>query len=70
MCQHFLDCIRNGKTPLTNGRRGLELVRILEAASASLKRNGAAIEIQEPGMTSLTDAPVERRVPEPELVCA
>src|SRR6267143_1431491 len=44
-CQHFLDCIRSGKTPLTCGRRGLELVKILEATSASLKRNGAAVEI-------------------------
>jgi predicted dehydrogenase len=50
-CQHFLDCIRNGKTPLSNGRKGLELVKILEAASASLKRNGAAIEIAEEGNT-------------------
>ena len=69
-CQHFLDCIRESKTPLTNGRRGLELVKILEAASASLKCNGAAIEIQEPGVTSLTNAPAARRVREPELVSA
>jgi len=69
-CQHFLDCIHNGKTPLTNGRRGLELVKILEAASASLKVNGAAIDIQASGLNSRRDAPVERRVPEPALVCA
>jgi predicted dehydrogenase len=69
-CQHFLDCIRNGKTPLTNGRRGLELVKILEAASASLKVNGAAIDIQASGLNSRRDAPVERKVREPELVCA
>lgn len=69
-CQHFLDCIRDGKTPLTNGRRGLELVKILEAASASLKVNGAAIDIQASGLNSRRDAPVERRVREPELVCA
>ncbi|HEX2746627.1 MAG TPA: Gfo/Idh/MocA family oxidoreductase, partial [Verrucomicrobiales bacterium] len=25
-CQHFLDCIASGKTPLTDGRAGLELV--------------------------------------------
>ena len=29
--------------PLTSGRHGLELVRILEAASASLKANGAPV---------------------------
>jgi predicted dehydrogenase len=43
-CQHFLDCIRDGKTPLTNGRQGWDLVRILEASSQSLKLNGAAVE--------------------------
>jgi predicted dehydrogenase len=45
-CQHFLDCIRNGATPITSGRQGLELVRILEASSASLKQNGAAVDLR------------------------
>jgi predicted dehydrogenase len=70
-CQHFLDCIRNSKTPLTNGQRGLELVRILEAASASLKQNGAAIDISASrNVTTLTGAPKARAVREPDLVCA
>jgi predicted dehydrogenase len=43
-CQHFLDCIRNGTTPMTDGKKGLELVRILEASSQSLKRDGALVE--------------------------
>jgi predicted dehydrogenase len=42
-CQHFLDCIRDGKVPLSSGKRGLELVRILEASSASLKLGGGAV---------------------------
>jgi predicted dehydrogenase len=69
-CQHFLDCIRDGTTPLTNGRRGLELVKILEAASASLKCSGAAIDIQESGLNSPRKAPSTQNVREPELVCA
>ncbi len=44
-CQHFVDCIRSGATPLTNGERGLELVRILEAASQSIKSNGAPVDL-------------------------
>ena len=28
-CQHFLDCIREGKTPLTSGTQGLQVVRVL-----------------------------------------
>ena len=39
-CQHFLDCIRDNKTPMSCGNQGLELVRILEAASVSLRQNG------------------------------
>jgi len=45
-CQHFLDCIRSGDTPLTSGPHGLEVVRILEAASASLRQSGAAIRLK------------------------
>src|SRR5438477_12386330 len=43
VCQHFVDCIENDTSPVTGGRQGLELVRILEAASVSLKTNAAAI---------------------------
>ncbi len=42
-CQHFLDCIEKGTKPLTSGHEGLELVRILEAASRSLKDHGAPV---------------------------
>ena len=42
-CQHFLDCINQGTTPLTDGKQGLELVRILEASSKSLKLGGASV---------------------------
>jgi predicted dehydrogenase len=42
-CQHFLECIERGTQPLTGGNEGLELVRILEAASNSLKNHGAPV---------------------------
>jgi predicted dehydrogenase len=47
-CQHFLDCIKNGSTPLTDGKQGLELVRILEASSQSLRKGGAPVELEPP----------------------
>jgi predicted dehydrogenase len=50
-CQHFLDCIKTGKTPLTDGTKGLEVVRILEASTASLRMNGAPIELSQSGKT-------------------
>lgn len=45
-CQHFIDCIRSGEQPLTHGRQGLALVRILEAASESLRQHGARIALR------------------------
>jgi predicted dehydrogenase len=42
-CQHFIDCIETLSEPLTGGRQGLEMVRILEAATASLRTNGAPV---------------------------
>ncbi|MBA2744103.1 MAG: Gfo/Idh/MocA family oxidoreductase [Chthoniobacterales bacterium] len=45
LSQHFIDCIRTGAKPRTAGEHGLELVRILEAASASLVTKGAPITL-------------------------
>jgi predicted dehydrogenase len=45
-CQHFLDCISRRASPISGGRQGLELVRILEASSISLKEQGAAVELK------------------------
>jgi hypothetical protein len=45
-CQHFLDCIKHGTTPISCGRRGTELVRILEASSESLRSGGGAINFE------------------------
>jgi predicted dehydrogenase len=44
-CQHFLECIENGTKPLSSGHEGLELVRILEAASKSLKSQGGPVPL-------------------------
>ena len=46
-CQHFVDCIKEGKTPLTGGRLGLEVVKILEASSESMRQHGASLEFEE-----------------------
>lgn len=44
-CRHFLDCIQDGSKPLTGGREGLQVVKILEAASESLRNGGSNIQI-------------------------
>ncbi|QYU71199.1 hypothetical protein J4558_27930 [Leptolyngbya sp. 15MV] len=35
-CQHFLDCVRDGATPRTDGQEGLRVLRVLARASAAL----------------------------------
>lgn len=45
MCEHFLESILQGTPPLTCGERGLEVVKILEASSVSLKSNGGPVEV-------------------------
>lgn len=44
-CQHFIDCIRTGQTPRSDGRNGLAVVRLLTAAQQSLRQNGTAVEL-------------------------
>jgi predicted dehydrogenase len=46
LSEHFLDCIRDGKNPHTDGQNGLRVVSILEAACKSLKHSGKAIAVQ------------------------
>lgn len=42
---HFLDSIRSGAAPRSDGREGLAVVEVLEAATDSLKRDGAPVAI-------------------------
>jgi predicted dehydrogenase len=42
---HFADCIKNSKAPISDGKAGLEVVKILEASKKSLENNGAPVDI-------------------------
>jgi predicted dehydrogenase len=42
---HFIDCITKGDRPITDGQAGLRVVRILEAATQSLKQQGRLVEL-------------------------
>ncbi|HEV2692593.1 MAG TPA: hypothetical protein VG347_06815, partial [Verrucomicrobiae bacterium] len=50
-CQHFIDCIKYGATPVSCGTRGTELVSILEASSESLRKGGAPVQMVRPQKT-------------------
>ena len=44
-CEHFLDCIRGGVTPVSDGRSGADAVRALAAIQRSLAHGGRREEI-------------------------
>jgi predicted dehydrogenase len=46
-CEHFLFCINNGQEPNSSGNEGLEVVEVLEAASKSLEKGGASVDISQ-----------------------
>jgi predicted dehydrogenase len=43
--RYFLDCISSGQRPFNDGRAGLRVVSMLEAAQKSLKRGGQPVSI-------------------------
>ncbi len=44
-CEHFLECVRERKTPRSDGHDGLRVVRVLDAAQRSLKSGGKPIDL-------------------------
>lgn len=46
-CNHFIDCVRSGMTPMTDGYNGLDVVRVLEALSRSALEGGRPISLWE-----------------------
>ena len=45
VCTDFVDAIEAGRATLTDGRVGLEVVRVLEAAQQSLRKEGARVHL-------------------------
>jgi predicted dehydrogenase len=45
--EHFVDCIQNSKVPETDGRLGLRVVELIDAATSSMRGKGETVYIQE-----------------------
>jgi len=41
--RHFIECVRDGKKPRSDGEAGLMVVRVLELAMRSLRSGGARV---------------------------
>jgi predicted dehydrogenase len=59
--EEFGACIRTGKAPLTDGRSGLRVLDILEAASRSLAFHGAVVGLRSVSRTSPPDPAIKMR---------
>lgn len=44
-CEHFVDCIENNRTPLSDGKNGLLVTQVLDAAQQSLKNGGFPVPL-------------------------
>ncbi len=51
-CEHFVECVRDGSTPRSDGASGARVVRVLEALQASLDAGGAAQPVGVAAVTS------------------
>jgi predicted dehydrogenase len=45
-CQHFIDCVQTHKPPRSDGKDGLRVLKVLDAAQRSLKMGGSPVEIR------------------------
>jgi predicted dehydrogenase len=43
--QYFVDCVTKNETPMNDGRSGLEVVKMLEAADRSLQQKGGIVNL-------------------------
>jgi predicted dehydrogenase len=45
-CQHFVTCVREGRTPLTDGANGIAVLQVLAAAQQSLEHEGRQVALE------------------------
>jgi len=45
-CEHFIECVKTGARPLTDGHDGLKVVKVLEAATESMRTQSTMISLR------------------------
>jgi predicted dehydrogenase len=48
-CSHFLECIEKEKQPITSGREGIDVLRVLAAVDRSVGLHGTRVDVTEYG---------------------
>jgi UDP-2-acetamido-3-amino-2,3-dideoxy-glucuronate N-acetyltransferase len=46
-CEHFLECVRERKQPLTDAEAGIKVLKVLQACQISLQLNGRPVLLSE-----------------------
>ena len=65
--RHFAECIRDGKTPLSDGAMGLRVVQMLESATRSIRAQGGRVVLSHKTLQPQR-APLAVAGPQPALV--
>ena len=47
MCNHFVECVRTRGKPFTDGRSGVEVVKVMEAIEESSSKSGSYVAVQQ-----------------------
>src|SRR5215470_1567894 len=56
-CEHFVQCVRTGGRPISDGEQGLAVVAALEAAERSLRAGGLGVPVEMPPLSPERSAP-------------
>jgi predicted dehydrogenase len=51
--QHYVHCLESGEQPQTDAQAGLRVVRVLEAATESMKNQGRLVELAKAGAVAV-----------------
>jgi len=44
-CEHFINCLKNNRQPLTDGEDGVDVLRVLLAIDSSIAAQGAYVKV-------------------------
>ncbi len=58
--EHFIDCVRTGAQPITDGHAGLQVVRVIEALQKSLRDPGRPVTLNGTSASALDAHELER----------
>jgi predicted dehydrogenase len=60
-CKHFIECVRDRATPVSDAHDGLRVIRIIEAAQRSMEQDGVPIALEETNVKLRSPISADRR---------